>query len=141
MTRFSKTTLCFTVAICLLVAMISLYTATKKRTVASLMERARYAVVNSRTNQVPRSVALELAEKVRKCSSIRISQKKSVSYGSISLLDSNMKPIVRVGVLKYPLFQVNDIQSEHRIQFELQFDLVSAYGFSMRGYNALKHEK
>ncbi|MBR4654767.1 MAG: hypothetical protein IKO72_15535 [Kiritimatiellae bacterium] len=105
------------------------------------MERARYAVVNSRTNQVPRSVALELAEKVRKGSSIRISQKKSVSYGSIFLLDSNMKPIARVGVLKYPLFQVNDIQSEHRIQFELQFDLVKAYGFSMRGYNALKHEK
>lgn len=141
MTRFSKSTLYFTVVIFLLVAMISLYTATKKRTVASLMEHARYAVVNSRTNQVPQSVALELADKVKKCSSIRINQKKSVSYGSIFLLDGNMTPIARVGVLKYPLFQVDDLQSEYRVQFELQFDLVKACGFSMRGYNTLKQEK
>ena len=128
MTRFSKSTLYFTVAICLLVVMISLYTATKRRTVASLMKCTRYAVVASRTNQVPQSVALELADKVQKCSSIRINQKKSVSYGSIFLLDGNMTPIARVGVLKYPLFQIDDLQSEYRVQIELQFDLVKAYG-------------
>ena len=113
-----------------------MYVTIKKRTIASLVERAQYAVyvnaTTSCTNHVPRDIALNLADKIRETSSMRlIYHIKSVGFGSIYLIDGDMKPLVRIGVFRYPIFEFN------RKQFDLQYDLVGALGFSIPDYKIL----
>ena len=47
---------------------------------------------------------------------------------SYSLLDENLNPVAQIGILKFPLFTFNGTQ------MKLNLDLVSAYGFSIQGY-------
>ena len=140
MTRFYKQVLYVVSITCVLVAMITIKVVIQKRTLASLVARARYAVKRisdktSQTNQIPPSVALELSDEIREHSAIRIIGKKSVDYGGIILLDEDRKAMTRVGVLEYPLFQFDDIQRESRTQIEIQYDLVGALRFKLHGYN------
>ncbi len=133
MIKPNKTKLCFLGIICFIVMLVPMYVTIKKRAIASLVEQAQYAVyinaTTSCTNHVPRDVALSLADEIRDNSSMRvIYQIKSVGFGSIYLLDCDMKPLVRIGVFRYPIFEFN------KKQFELQYDLVEALGFSILGY-------
>ena len=136
MIRLNKPVLCFLGIACFIVTIVSMYVTIKKRTIASLVERAQYAVyvnaTTSCTNHVPRDVALNLADKIRETSSMRlIYHIKSVGFGSIYLIDGDMKPLVRIGVFRYPIFEFN------RKQFDLQYDLVGALGFSIPDYKIL----
>jgi len=140
MTKRNKSLFCVAGIACLLTAIIFTNTAMKKQSVISSMARARYAVniINgtaSQTNQIPQSLALELANKIEEGSSVMIFEEKSVCFGIILLFDDNMEPIVRLGVLNYPLFQFNGVQQESQTQLEIQCDLVGTLGFSLQGYN------
>lgn len=110
MTRRQKAILYVVGIPCLFAAMVSAYSTIKTRAVASLVARARYAVniisaTESQTNQIPESVAQDLADIIRRQSNLRVFyQTKCVWFGSISLLDADMKPIVLIDVLDFPLF-------------------------------------
>lgn len=104
------------------------------------MARARYAVniINgtaSQTNQIPQSLTLELANKIEEGSSIMVFEEKSVGFGIIHLLDSNMETIAHIWVLEYPLFQFIGVEPKFRAQLKLQHDLAGALGFTLQGYN------
>ena len=139
MTRRSKVSLYIINTVVLLVAIISINLVVKKHRVASMVERARYAVKSTgdlivQTNRISRSVSLALADRVRNDSAIKAIGKKSVCFGGISLLDEDMQPIVRLSILRYPLFQFNGVQHDFQVQIELEYDLVGAYGFKMPDY-------
>ncbi len=140
MTKRNKSLFCVVGIACLLTAIIFTYTAMKKQSVISSMARARYAVniineTTSQTNQIPQSLALELADKIEEDSSVMVFEEKSVDFGTIILLDSNMEPIAHVWVLKYPLFQFIGVEPKFRAQLKLQHDLAGALGFTLQGYN------
>ena len=140
MTKRNKSLFCVAGIACLLTAIIFTNTAMKKQSVISSMARARYAVniINgtaSQTNQIPQNLAIELANKIEKGSSIIIFEEKSVGFGTILLLDSNMETIANLWVLKYPLFQFIGVRRNFRTQIKLQEDLAGALGFILQGYN------
>lgn len=140
MTRFCKLSLYVVGITCLLVVIVTIRTTTQKRIVSALVAQARYAVkrisdTKFQTNQIPPSVAIELSDIIRKSSSSKIMGKKSVCFGIINLLDSDMKPIVYLGVLEFPLFQFDGIEINFQSQLELQYDLAGALGFKLHGYN------
>jgi len=140
MTKRNKSIFCVVGITCLLTAIIFINTAMKKQSVSSSMARARYAVniINgtaSQTNQIPQSLALELANKIEEDSSIMVFEEKSVGFGTILLLDNNMETITHVWVLKYPLFQFIGVKQKFRTQLKLQHDLAGALGFTLQGYN------
>ena len=133
MIRLNKSVSFFLGIVCFIALIASMYVTITKRAIASLVERVQYAVcinaTTSCTNHVPRDVAMHLAGEIRDKSSMRvIYQIKSVGFGSIYLLDSDMKPLVRIGVFRYPIFEFN------KKQFELHYDLVGALGFSVLDY-------
>ena len=139
MTRRGKVTLYIINTVVLLVAIISINLVVKKHRIASMVERARYAVKRTgdstfQTNLVSRSVAITLADRIRNDSAIKAIGKKSVCFGIINLLDDDMQPIVCIGVLKYPLFQFDGIQHSFQAQLDIQYDLVEALGFKMQEY-------
>lgn len=141
MTRCSKVLLYIINTVVLLVAIISINLVVKKSRVASMVERARYAVKSTgdlvvQTNRISRSVSLALADRVRNDSAIKAIGKKSVCFGGISLLDEDMQPIVRLSILRYPLFQFDGVQHDFQVQIELEYDLVGAYGFTMPDYES-----
>ena len=140
MTKRNKSIFCVAGIVCLLTAIIFTTIAMKKRSVISSMAQTRYAVniINgtaSQTNQIPQNLAIELADKIEKGSSIIIFEEKSVCFGTILLLDSNMETIANLWVLKYPLFQFIGVRRNFRTQIKLQEDLVGALGFILQGYN------
>ena len=140
MTKRNKSLFCVAGIACLLTAIILTNIAMKKQSVISAMARARYAVniVNgtaSQTNQIPQSLALELANKIEEGSSIMVFEEKSVGVGTIHLLDSNKETIAHIWVLKYPLFQFIGVKQKFRAQLKLQHDLAGALGFTLQDYN------
>ena len=140
MTKRNKSLFCVAGIACLLTAIIFTNTAMKKQSVISSMARARYAVniihgTASQTNQIPQSLALELANKIEEGSSIMVFEEKSVGVGTIHLLDSNKETIAHIWVLKYPLFQFIGVRRNFRTQIKLQEDLAGALGFILQGYN------
>ena len=146
MTKRNKSIFCVVGIACLLAAIIftniAMKIAMKKQSVISSMARARYAVniniINgtaSQTNQIPQSLALELANKIEEGSSIMVFEEKSVGFGTILLLDSNMETIADIWVLKYPLFQFIGVKQKFRAQLKLQHDLAGALGFTLQDYN------
>ena len=140
MTKRNKSLFCVAGVACLLTAIIFTNTAMKKQSVISSMARARYAVniINgtaSQTNQIPQSLTLELANKIEEGSSIMVFEEKSVGFGIIHLLDSNMETIAHIWVLEYPLFQFIGVEPKFRAQLKLQHDLAGALGFTLQGYN------
>ena len=80
-----------------------------------------------RTN-VTESVRRKICDAVDDSMAIKILDKKSVGYGAMFLLDGDMSPVARIGVLRYPLLTFD------RTQIELHFDIVGAFGFSIKGY-------
>lgn len=140
MTKRNKSLFCVAGIVCLLTAIIFTNTTMKKQSIISSVARARYAVniineTTSQTNQIPQSLALELADKIEEDSSVMVFEEKSVDFGTIILLDSNMEPIAHVWVLKYPLFQFIGVEPKFRAQLKLQHDLAGALGFTLQGYN------
>lgn len=140
MTKRNKSLFCVAGIACLLTAIIFTNTTMKKQSIISSVARARYAVniineTTSHTNQFPQSLALELADKIEDDSSVMVFEEKSVDFGTIILLDSNMEPIAHVWVLKYPLFQFIGVEPKFRAQLKLQHDLAGALGFTLQGYN------
>ena len=140
MTKFYKSALLIASMACLFVAVISLYTTRTKRSIASLVEQTRYAVSEgndktSLTNSITPDAARGLAEIFMHDSSMLIMGKKSVCFGDISLRDGDMKPLAKVWVLKYPLFQFQSYRNGYGVQLELRYDLVGALGFNIRGYD------
>ena len=134
MIKPNKTKLCFLGIICFIVMLVPMYVTIKKRAIASLVEQAQYAVyinaTTSCTNHVPRDVALSLADEIRDNSSMRvIYQIKSVGFGSIYLLDCDMKPLVRIGVFRYMFalisLKVRNSKLVRRLYFCL-FNLVNS---------------
>ena len=140
MTKRNKSLFCVAGIVCLLTAIIFTNTTMKKQSIISSVARARYAVniineTTSQTNQIPQSLALELADKIEEDSSVMVFEEKSVDFGTIILLDSNMEPIAHVWVLKYPLFQFIGVEPKFRAQLKLQHDLAGALGFTLQGYD------
>ena len=140
MTKRNKSVFCVAGIACLLTAIIFTNIAMKKQSVISSMAQARFAVniINgtaSQTNHIPQSLALELANKIEEGSSIMVFEEKSVGFGTIHLLDSNMETIAHLWVLEYPLFQFIGVKQKFRAQLKLQHDLVGALGFTLQGYN------
>ena len=140
MTKSNKSIFCVTGIVCLLTVIIVANIAMKKRSVISSIAQTRYAVniINgtaSQTNQIPQNLAIELANKIEKGSSIIIFEEKSVCFGTILLLDSNMETIANLWVLKYPLFQFIGVRRNFRTQIKLQEDLAGALGFILHEYN------
>ncbi len=145
MTWYNKALLYVVGIVILLVTMIFITATVKKRAVISSVTRARYAVYLSdettvQTNYIPPNVAQAIADKIKASSSIRIVGKKSVCFAIIDLLDGDMQPIVHLGVLKYPLFQFDGIQSGFQVQLELRYDLVGTYGCSIPDYECREGE-
>lgn len=132
MTKHKSVGLIIVGIVSLLVATISIYVTSKRRTVASLIAQTRYAIFFDGTvvctNHIPQNVALELADKVLKHSSVKILGKKSIDYGGVYLLDGYKKPILSIDILEYPLFEIDGKQ------FELHYDLVGTCGFSIPEY-------
>ena len=98
----------------------------------SAVSRAQYAVLRScnseqRTN-ITESVRKIICDAIDGNMSLRVFDTKSVSYGTIFLLDGNMSPISQIWILEYPLFTFD------RTQIELHCDIVGACGFSIKGY-------
>ncbi len=146
MTKRNKSLFCVAGIACLLTAIIFTNTTMKKQSIISSVARARYAVniineTTSQTNQIPQSLALELADKIEEDSSVMVFEEKSVDFGTIILLDSNMEPIAHVWVLKYPLFQFIGVEPKFRAQLKIQHDLAGALGFTLQGYNPSAQEK
>ena len=140
MTKRNKSIFCVVGIACLLTAIIFTNIAMKKRSVILSLARARYAVnivngTESQTNQIPQILALELANKIEEGSSIMVFDEKSVDFGTIHLLDSNMETIAHIWVLKYPLFQFIGVKQKFRAQLKLKHDLAGALGFTLQGYN------
>ena len=140
MTRRNKSVFCVVGITCLLLAIIFTNTEMKRQYVISSMARTRYAVdiineTTSQTNQIPQSLALELANMIEEGSSIMVFEEKSVGFGLILLLDSNMETIAHLWVLKYPLFQFIGVKRKFRAQFKLQHDIAGTLGFTLQGYN------
>lgn len=140
MTKRNKSIFCVVGIACLLTAIIFTNIAMKKRSVILSLARARYAVnivngTESQTNQIPQILALELANKIEEGSSIMVFEEKSVGFGTILLLDSNMETIAHLWVLKFPLFQFIGEKRKFRTQLKLQYDLVGVLGFTLQDYN------
>lgn len=140
MTKRNKSIFCFASMACLLTVIIFTNIETKKQSVISSLAKARYAVniVNgtaAQTNQIPQTLALELANKIEECSSIMVFEEKSVGFGTILLLDSNMETIAHLWVLKFPLFQFIGEKRKFRTQLKLQYDLAGVLGFTLQDYN------
>lgn len=132
MTRHKSALLIIVGIVSLLAATISIYVTSKRRSVASLIARTRYAIffdgAMACTNPIPQNIALELANKVLEHSSVKILGKKSIDYGGVYLLDGYKKPILNIDILEYPLFEMDGKQ------IELHYDLVGACGFSIPEY-------
>ncbi len=140
MTKRNKSIFCVAGIACLLTAIIFTNIAMKKQSVISSMSQTRYVIniihgTASQTNQIPQSLALGLANMIEEGSSIMVFDEKSVDFGTIHLLDSNMETIAHIWVLKYPLFQFIGVKQKFRAQLKLKHDLAGALGFTLQGYN------
>jgi len=129
---FSKIKIIVTGIVVLLIAARVFYGCIVKNKFVSAIERSQYVVLRSsnsewRTN-VTESVRRKICDAVDDSMAIKILDKKSVGYGAMFLLDGDMSPVARIGVLRYPLFTFD------RTQIELHFDIVGAFGFSIKGY-------
>lgn len=104
----------------------------KRKSMAVIVSRAHYAVLTNgdsvQRKKISAHVNEEVGNNIKAKASVKILGEKSVSYGKISLLDENLNPIAQIGILKFPLFTFNGTQ------MKLNLDLVSAYGFSIQGY-------
>lgn len=123
----------------LLAVSIVFFIASRKQTTASLVSQARYAVIISedtvvQTNQIPDTVAIELAKRIMDESRIRVVGRKSVCFGRVSLLDKDMEQLAFVTVLKYPLLQFDAAQLDFKTQLELHFDFLGALGLDKCGH-------
>ena len=103
-----------------------------KRKFISAISQAQYAVLRScnseqRTN-ITESVRKIIYDAIDGNMSLRVFDTKSVSYGAMFLLDGNMSPVARIGILRYPLFTFDGTQ------IELHCDIAGAFGFSIKGY-------
>ena len=110
------------------------YKMIKRIKISEMVSHTRYVVLvdeesfKEQKKTVPLSLGQKIAERVKENTSVKVLGKKSVSYGKIFLLDEHLNPIARIGILEFPLFTFNGTQ------IELNFDIVRAYGFSIKGY-------